>query len=125
MLATLEVMTMVEDEPPATILQDSFFIRNNYTLIRVRVKDVWWVHADGNYCYVVTSEKKYIVKSSLKKLLSRLPVSLFVQIHKGYVVQIECIEKVDIKENVVMVCDTPLPLGRIYKEQLLENLDII
>ncbi len=125
MLATLEVMTVVEDDPTATVLQDSFFIRNNHTLIRVRVKDVQWVHADGNYCYIVTSEKKYIVKISLKKLLSRLPMSLFVQIHKGYIVQMECIEKVDTKENTVTICDTILPLGRIYKEQLLESLDII
>ena len=104
---------------------DSFFIRSNNQLIRVRWNDIYWIHADGNYSYIVTAEKRYAVKSSMKKLLSRLPLQHFLRIHKGYIVQIAYIEKVDTKDNIVTVGEHDLPLGRIYKEQLLEKLDII
>lgn len=106
-------------------VHDSFFIRNNYQLIRVKWNEIHWIHADGNYCYVVTADKRHAVKSSMKKLLARLPVQIFLRIHKGYIVHIDYIEKIDIKENIVTVGETDLPIGRIYKEPLLQQLDII
>lgn len=106
-------------------VQDSFFIRSNYQLIRVRWNDIYWIHADGNYCYVVTLDKRYAVKSSMKKLLSRLPMQYFLRIHKGYIVHIDYIEKIDTKDNIVTVIGQDLPMGRIYKDHLLQLLDII
>lgn len=107
-------------------LGDSCFIRTNFQLIRIQWNDVNWIHADGNYCLIVTNDKKYAVKSSLKKLLVRLPMQYFLQIHKGYIVKIDCIEKIDLKDNLVtMIGDQILPIGRIFKDQLLQQLDII
>jgi DNA-binding LytR/AlgR family response regulator len=105
--------------------QDSFFIRNHHQLIRVKWMDIHWLHADGNYCHVVTASRKYAVKSSMKKLASRLPLDLFLRIHKAYIIRIDSIEKIDTKDNVVTIGDQMLPIGRMYKERLLQQLDII
>lgn len=123
MQATIEMSK--EETPCGHTEHDSFFIRSNYQLIRVRWNDIHWIHADGNYCYIVTADKKYAVKSSMKKLLTRLPLQYFLRIHKGYIVRIDYIEKIDTKDNIVTVGQTDLPMGRIYKEPLLQQLDII
>jgi len=104
---------------------DHFFIRSNHQLIRVKWSEVFWIHADGNYCYIVTTDKRYAVKSSMKKLLAKLPMQDFLQIHKGYIVKMDCIERIDIKDNVVIIGENYLPIGRIYKDQLLQQLNII
>ena len=114
-----------EDTCRGQLGQDSFFIRSNFQLIRVKWTDIYWIHADGNYCYVVTADKRYAVKSSMKKLLSRLPVQYFCRIHKSYIVHIGYIEKIDTKENIVTVGEQDLPMGRMHKEPLLQQLDII
>ncbi len=114
-----------EDQDGKRITNDCFFIRNNLQLIRVNWNDICWVHAEGNYCNLVTADKRFAVKSSLKKILSKLPMEYFLQIHKAYVVKINCIEKIDLKDNVVIALGNHLPIGRIYKDILLEQLDII
>ncbi|MBK7869684.1 MAG: LytTR family transcriptional regulator [Saprospiraceae bacterium] len=105
--------------------QGYFFIRTNNLLTRVNVADILWVNADGNYCYIHTLQKKHAVKISMKKLTTKLSCKYFVQIHKSYIVQLQFIEIVDTKENIVRIGETNLPLGRIYKEKLLPFLDII
>lgn len=125
MVATFDATGDLEYASPNLTLQDSFFIRTNFVLERVRLKDILWVQADGNYTCIVTSEKKYIVRLSMRKVFSRLPASNFIKIHKTYIVQASLIEKVDTRENIVTVGNFPLPLGKIYKDRLLELLDII
>jgi DNA-binding LytR/AlgR family response regulator len=125
MVATFDATGELEDASPDLTLQDSFFIRTNFVLERVRLKEILWVQADGNYTCIVTSEKKYMVRLSMRKVFSRLPASDFIKIHKTYVVQANFIEKVDTREMVVTVGNTSLPLGKIHKDRLLELLDII
>lgn len=113
------------DQDGKRVTTDCFFIRSNLQLIRVNWNDICWVHAEGNYCNLITADKRFAVKSSLKKILSKLPMQHFLQIHKAYVVKINCIEKIDLKDSVVVVEGHHLPIGRIYKDILLEQLDII
>ncbi len=105
--------------------KDRFFIRNNHVLIRVKLTDIQWISAEGNYCYIHTGSRKYAVKISMKKLASRLPRREFAQIHKSYIVRLDCIETVDTKENFLRISETNLPLGRIYKEGLISQLDVL
>ena len=103
----------------------SFFIRGNNQLTKVNVADIQWVSADGNYCYLHTLHKKDAVKVSMKKLATRLSSQYFIQIHKSYIVQLDAIELVDMKENFVRIGETNLPMGRIFRDKLLLRLDII
>lgn len=103
----------------------SFYIRGNNQLTKVKIADIQWVSADGNYCYLYTLQKKYAVKISMKKLATRLSPKYFVQIHKSHIVQLNVIDLVDMKENFVRISETNLPMGRMYKDKLLLRLDIL
>lgn len=105
--------------------KDSLYIRNNNTLVRVRLSEILWVQADGNYCEIHVADKKYLVKTSMKRLVTLLPEKHFVQIHKSYAVQLDQIEKLETKDNLVHLGAISLPMGRIYKENLLNRLAII
>lgn len=104
---------------------NSFFIRGNNQLTKVNVADIQWVSVDGNYCYLYTLQKKYAVKISMKKLAPRLSPQHFIQIHKSYIVQLNAIDLVDMKENFVRIGETNLPMGRIFRDKLLLRLDIL
>lgn len=79
-------------------------------------KNILYIHAEGNYCTIYTTENKIVVRSSLKKI-NELLASVFVQSHKAYIVNSELI--VTIKENEVQLSDGSLvPLSRHFKENL-------
>ena len=104
-----------------------FFIRKQQTLHRVNCVDLQFVHADGNYCYLVTSQqKKFAVKISLRQLIGRLPEDGFARIHKSYVVNLDYLKKLDLKERKAYLGNgVVLPIGRTFLSDLTHRLRIV
>lgn len=108
-----------------TVLNDSFFIKNGTTLQKVKFKNIHWIQSEGNYCTLFTNTKKHAIRISLSRLVKRLPADTFVRVHKSYLVQAELISRIDTFNGTVFVNDTSLPLGRTYKDDLLDQLNRI
>lgn len=103
----------------------SFFVRSQNVLVRVKVKDIRYIHADGNYCYLFTKHKKYAIKLSLTRLMDRLPNNEFLRIHKSYIVQLKDVNKIDLGSNSLLLEDVHIPIGRAYRSDLIESLEIL
>lgn len=105
--------------------QKSFFVRTQNVLVRVKVKDIRYIHADGNYCYLFTDQKKYAIKLSLTRLMDRLPNNEFLRIHKSYIVQLKEVNKIDLGSNSLCLNNVNVPIGRAYRSDLIESLEIL
>ena len=113
-----------EEEKPLQ-KEDYFFIKQNKQLNKVFLQQIQWIEADGNYCILHTSGKRYAVKISLRKLIKRFPPEDFLQIHRGQVVQISLVENLDLTEMRISLAGKKLSLGPKYKKQLLERLNLL
>lgn len=119
-------ITLITKQPTKALPKErNFFIRSNNKLNRLRLKDILWVHADGNYCYIKTVGKKYAVKISMRRLAAKLPPQEFTRIHKSYLIRTECIDGINIQENTVFIGQQKLPIGRVYKVELFGKLDVL
>lgn len=98
---------------------DSFFIREGSSLIKVNLKDLMFAKADDNYTRLFTSEKSYILSSTMKKIEKKLPNN-FIRIHRSYIVNINFIDK--IKDGYLFIEKHQLPIGRSYQEKLFEKI---
>lgn len=105
-------------------LEDFIFIRSNTNLEKVKVRDILYIHSDGNYCYIFVENKKYVLKVSLVNLAKKLPEKAFLRIHRSYLVRQAAIAKIETKANVVYVGKERLPLGRSYKKEVFEQLNL-
>lgn len=103
----------------------SVFVRVQNHLQKVLVEEIRWIHADGNYCYLHLEQKRFALKTSLKRLIKKLPKGHFVRIHKSYVVRLKNIEKIDIQTNELCVGSTTLPIGRTFRPDLFEQINIL
>ena len=102
------------------------FIRDGAILRRVDVKQILWVHSDGNYITIHTPQQKFVLKMSLKKVCEKLPTETFVRVHRSFVVQTNLIEKIDFQENKVHIGGGEIfPLGRGYKAELMGQIDLL
>ena len=111
------------EKPPG--LKDLIFIRTNNLINKVKLADINWIHADGNYCYIHTRSRRFVVKISLKRLSFKLTSNQFIRVHKSYVIRIGAIDKIDTNQNIVYVGGQQIPVGRAFKVELLKKLDIL
>lgn len=107
---------------PAPSSEQLTYIRIGAKQEIVNPKDIVSIEAKRNYCTIHTQTKQYTLKRSLKSVYSQLPADAFIFIHKSFIVQLDLIKKVDIKEQLVLVGDKTLPLGRTYIKNLRQHL---
>jgi len=113
--------------PPEVMSQtDSLFIRDGGKLTRVMYPEIQWIEADDSYIHLHTDRKKYTLRVSLRDLEDQLPANRFMRIHRGYLIQVACIEQVDPQANEIQLQGGQvLPIGRAYRNDLLGRLHMV
>lgn len=100
-----------------------WFIKQDAKRIKISFQEVFHIQADGNYCYLFTTQnRRYAQKISLKKMMAALPQQMFVQVHRAHLVQFEMIRTVDFRKSVVWVNEKTIPLGGLYRDALEARL---
>lgn len=103
----------------------SVFVRVQNHLQKILIDEIRWIHADGNYCYIHLDQKRFALKTSLKRLVKKLPSGHFVRIHKSYVVCLRNVEKIDVQSNELSIGTATLPIGRTFRPDLMDQLNIL
>lgn len=103
---------------------DTLFLKTDYKVIRIEVKDIRYVQSMGEYLKIFLEgrAKPVIVLLSMKKMEERLPSSQFMRIHRGYIINLSKIQEVN-KNRVIMDEETYLPIGDNYKEVFMGYLE--
>lgn len=91
--------------------QRIFEIKEQGGRIYLKVSEIICVEALGETCAVYMEKEHYIVKETLKSLMTRLGVDGFYKIHQCYLVSIQHIYKIE-KSNVIMDNKKSVPLAK-------------
>ena len=86
--------------------------------VQMLLQDILWIQAAKDYVEIVTAGKKFLVYSSMKSVLQKLPEKHFSRIHRSYIVNTKNIDK--IRANSVFINEHELPIGRTYLRGLKE-----
>lgn len=65
------------------------------TVRLVMVRDVQFFQSDGKYTRVVTSDGEALIRLPLKSLIEQLDPAQFTQIHRGAIVNLEAIDRIE------------------------------
>lgn len=102
--------------------QSELFIKSGYEHIKIIISDIRYLQADSDYVEVHLANKKYLSSKSLKQWEAQLSTRQFVRIHKSYIINLTKIEKIT-GSRVVLEQGVDLPIGRAYKETVLDYLE--
>ena len=91
----------------------------NFKSEKVRANNIRWVEAMGDYVKVVTENKNYMVLSTMKSFLNKLPKNQFIRIHKSYIVNLKKV--INFTTTNVNTDGEMLPLSRKQKSIFKEN----
>ena len=98
---------------------DAMFIRADYKVVRVLVKEIVYVEGYGEYLriYLERQEKPLVAYLRMKEMEERLAGYNFMRIHKSYIVNLHHITEIN-KSRVVLDTGADIPIGDSYRERL-------
>jgi two-component system LytT family response regulator len=93
----------------------------------IRVSEVVWIEAQGDFVKVQTSTKTQLVRETLQSIEQKLEATKFLRIHRSYIVNLEHVGRVETAlygdYSVYMSDGTKLRLSRNYRSKLKELIN--
>lgn len=110
---------------PSGFTPSYFFINADYSLIKINFADIIWVEGLKDYIkiHLKSTNKPVVSKMSMKSIEEQLPSSVFLRIHKSYIVSKEYVTS--LKKSSIFIKDIELPVGDTYKEAVAEYVNNI
>jgi two-component system LytT family response regulator len=112
-----------KDQKVETNDKDFIFVRSNSLLTKVKIKDIIYVQALGDYVNIFTNDKRLTVHITLKGMEEKLPSDKFYRLHRSYLTSLQHID--NIEEGTAYIGKHPLPIGEQYKKELLRKINLI
>ncbi len=85
-----------QEDPVKTRLDDTFLVKTLTEKRLVKVREIIHIAAYGEYTWVYWEKGKgAMLRKPLKQWLAELPGDQFLQVHRGAIVNLDCLEKVE------------------------------
>ena len=103
--------------------KEYIFVRSNAVLTKIKINDITYIQALGDYVNIFTGDKRYTVHITLKGMEEKLSAEKFYRLHRSYLVALDHIDKVE--EGTVFIGKHPIPIGEQFKKELLKKINLI
>lgn len=104
---------------------DFIFVKADKKLIKINYSDILYIEGLKDYVIIRMERGRVITLQTMKSLEEKLPSGLFKRIHRSYIVSLGKINA--IVGNMVEIVEKNqpkhLPIGKNYREQLLELIN--
>jgi two-component system, LytTR family, response regulator len=103
-------------------------IRNNGSITFLRVDEIEWIDASGNYIRLNAGGESHLLRETMSGVEARLPPDRFVRIHRSAIVNLDALRELVPGPHgdsaVVLASGKRLPLSRGYRDRLEEALGV-
>ena len=100
--------------------RDSIFVRADKKHVKLRYDEILYVESMKDYLKIRTLRDTVIIKEKISEFQKLLPESLFLRVHRSYLVNTRKITA--FTPNDVEINELEIPIGGLYKQQVLRLL---
>lgn len=103
-------------------LDDILLIKDGGKTFPIKFSEILFIQGSGNYVTYHTEQKKIMSLQNLNDLETLLPESLFMRVHRSYIIakdQISFVEK-----HQITIKKTSIPLGKTYRKKVHERFNL-
>jgi DNA-binding LytR/AlgR family response regulator len=111
---------IITGDPADPKKEDYFYIKAEKKNVKVRFDEIMYIESIKDYVKIVCKSKTIISKIMIGELIRQLPESLFLRIHRSYIVYTPNVEA--FSSISVEVPGKEIPIGRNYKNETLKTL---
>ena len=101
--------------------KDFIYLKENKKMVKVYLSNILYCESLKDYVKVVTKCKMVVTKQQLSYFESNLDQNKFLRIHRSFIVAIDKIDAYS--ASTIDIGEIDIPIGRKYKDQVLEILD--
>jgi DNA-binding LytR/AlgR family response regulator len=117
-----ESETKVESKKNKSVLKKSIFVKDSHLYRKIIFKDILYIKSDNVYIEIYTTGKTYVVRSTLKDFLKKLPQDDFLRTSKSYIINIRHVQAMNSRD--VIIDDKMIPVSKEFKPIIQEMLNI-
>jgi DNA-binding LytR/AlgR family response regulator len=103
--------------------EEFVFIRDSNVVRRLKLDDILFAEAMGDYVKLFTPQKFYAIHTTLRAVEERLPVSKFIRVHRSYIVALTKIDT--IQDGALVINGKPVPVADAYRVALNKRMNIL
>lgn len=105
------------------ITQDEFlFVRDSNITRRLKLDDIFYAEAMGDYVKFYTKEKMFAIHGTMKAAEERLPKNDFIRVHRSYIISV-C--KIDtLQDGGIMINGKFIPVADAYRKALNTRMNV-
>jgi DNA-binding LytR/AlgR family response regulator len=100
-----------------------FFIKVKNQLRKILLDDIRVLEAYDNYSFLHSQNQKHIIGSTLKSLEQKLSGQHFVRVHRSYIINLKAVERIE--DDLVLIDDFRIPIGKTFKEELMKRIRLL
>ena len=104
---------------------DILFVKANSRLVKVYLKDIYYVEALKDYVIINTQYARYTVHSTMKDIEKKLGTIEFIRVHRSYIVRIDKIQAIENQTVVLENEKKAIPVVGSYRDELLGKLNLL
>jgi len=101
---------------------NSLFIKVNYEIMKVNLKDIDLIEALDDYIKIYIKPNPVLTLMTLKSIQEKLPPRDFVRVHRSFIIPLAKIEK--FSKSKVWIAGKEIPIGSSYSGVYDQLLDI-
>lgn len=102
--------------------QETITIKSGYDLHKLKLKDILYIKSDSEYVVFHLQDRKIMSYQSLKSLEKTLPLSMFMRVHRSYIINKEKVTA--LKERDLIINKTRIPVSATHIEKVKNQLFI-
>ena len=99
------------------------FIKDSNIVRRLKLDDILFAEAMGDYVKLLTSQKFFAIHTTLKAVEERLPANKFIRVHRSFIVAITKIDT--IQDGALVINGKPVPVADAYRAALNKRMNIL
>lgn len=104
--------------------EDEFiFVRDSNIVRRLKLDDILFAEAMGDYVKLFTVQKFFAIHTTLKTVEERLPAAKFIRVHRSYIVSLTKIDS--LQDGALLIAGKPVPVADAYRAALNKRLNIL
>lgn len=103
--------------------EEFIFFRDSNIIRRLKLDDILFAEAMGDYVKLYTSQKFFAIHTTLKAVEERLPASRFIRVHRSYIVALSKIDT--IQDGALVIAGKSVPVADTYRAALTKRMNIL
>jgi len=115
------ILESKKDEVEVT--KDEFlFVRDSNITRRLKLDDIFYAEAMGDYVKFYTREKIFAIHGTMKSAEERLPKDNFIRVHRSFIIAVDKIDT--LQDGGIMINGKFIPVADAYRKSLNTRMNV-